>query len=532
MDYTLQNAYNELASANTLYSNYKARWQFLLESYQGGEEYRTGKHLTMYKTETGTEYAQRLATTPLDNHCRSVISVYTSFLFREEPEREFNSLDGNLNLLPFLDDADLDGRSLDAFMKDVAIWSAVFGHCWIIVAKPQTNAQTRAGELEQGVRPYVNVLTPLVVTDWTWERQPSGAYELSYIKYLEEVNDTFSTVKEWTRETITTSQLNNQKQELVAQQTEVNQLGKIPAVIVYAARSPVRGIGASLISDISDFQKTIYNLNSEVEQSIRLNGHPTLVKTADVEASAGAGSIALMPDNLDPGLRPYLLNVATDVNQIYTAINNSVIAIDKMANTGSVRANETQVMSGVAMEVEFQLLGAKLAEFADALELAEEQMWRIWALYEGGVWDGEIEYPGAFNIRDTANEYKNLQIAKQTATTPDAIAVIDYNLRHLLDDPRYTITEEEANEQSEYEEEIRELNQIAAEIRGQQASAEPQTAQPVDDAEHPTTTPETRSAHIQEMIMEGYTDEQILAIHPEITAADITAAKEQLLNLG
>jgi hypothetical protein len=112
--------------------------------------------------------------------------------------------------------------------------------------------------------------------------------------------------------------------------------------------------------------------------------------------------------------------------------------------------------------------------------------------------------------------------------------VIDYNLRHLLDDPRYTITEEEANEQSEYEEEIIELNQIAAEIRGQQVSAEPQTAQtqPVDDAEHPTTTPETRSAHIQEMIMEGYTDEQILAIHPEITAADITAAKEQLLNLG
>jgi len=528
MDYTLQNAYNELASANTLYSNYKARWQFLLESYQGGEEYRTGKHLTMYKTETGTEYAQRLATTPLDNHCRSVISVYTSFLFREEPEREFNSLDGNLNLLPFLEDADLDGRSLDAFMKDVAIWSSVFGHCWIIVAKPQTNAATRAGELEQGVRPYVNVLTPLVVTDWTWERQPSGAYELSYIKYLEEVNDTFSTVKEWTRETITTSQLNNQKHELVEQQVEVNQLGKIPAICVYASRSPVRGIGASLITDIADYQKQIYNLNSEVEQSIRLNGHPTLVKTADVEASAGAGSIALMPDNLDPGLRPYLLNVATDVNQIYTAINNSVMAIDKMANTGSVRANETQVMSGVAMEVEFQLLNAKLAEFADALELAEEQMWRIWAMYEGGVWDGEIEYPGAFNIRDTANEYKNLQIAKQTATTPDAIAVIDYNLRHLLDDPRYTITEEEANEQSEYEEEIIELNQIAAEIRGAQISANPQP--PQVSQEHPTTTPADRQMHIQEMVMQGYTDEQILAIHPEITQADIDDAKQQLIN--
>jgi len=533
MDYTLQDAYNRLASANSLYTNYKQRWQFLLESYLGGDDYRSGKHLTQYKSETTGEYEARLATTPLANHVRSVVSVYTSFLFREEPDREFNSLQNNINLAPFLDDADLDGRSLDAFMKDVAIWSAVFGHCWVIVAKPQTNSATRAGELEQGVRPYVNILTPLVVTDWTWQRASSGAYNLSYIKYLEDVNDTFSTVKEWTKETIITSRLNNVKNEIVDVITEVNELGVIPAVIAYAARSPVRGVGASLVTDIADYQKQIYNLNSEVEQSIRLNGHPTLVKTVDVEASAGAGAIALMPDNLDPGLRPYLLNVATDVAQIYMAIENSVETIDKMANTGAVRAVQASSMSGVAMETEFQLLNAKLSEFADALELAEEQIWRLWAQYEGGVWDGEVEYPGSFNIRDTGNEYKNLQIAKQTATTPDAIAVIDYNLRHLLDDPRYTITEEEAYEQNSYQEEIIEINQIAAEIRGQQVSAEPAQAQPLTgEAEHPTTTPADRSAHIQQMIMDGYTDAQILAIHPEITADDILAAKEQLLNLG
>ena len=257
----------------------------------GGDDYRSGKHLTQYKTETTGEYEARLSTTPLANHVKSVVSVYTSFLFRESAEREFNSLQNNINLEAFLEDADLDGRSLEAFMKDVAIWSAVFGHCWVIVAKPQTNAATRAGELAQGVRPYVNIMTPLVVTDWTWERASSGAYDLSYIKYLEDVNDTFSTVKEWTRETITTSRINNHKNEIVETQVEVNGLGVIPAVVCYGSRSPVRGVGASLITDIADYQKQIYNLNSEVEQSIRLNGHPTLVKTADVEASAGAGAI-------------------------------------------------------------------------------------------------------------------------------------------------------------------------------------------------------------------------------------------------
>jgi hypothetical protein len=35
------------------------------------------------------------------------------------------------------------------------------------------------------------------------------------------------------------------------------------------------------------------------------------------------------------------------------------------------------------METEFQLLNAKLSEKADNLELAEEQMWRLFAIYQG-----------------------------------------------------------------------------------------------------------------------------------------------------
>ena len=46
---------------------------------------------------------------------------------------------------------------------------------------------------------------------------------------------------------------------------------------------------------------------------------------------------------------------------------------------------------------------------------------------------------------------------------------------------------------------------------------------------HDVTTPETREPHIQEMIMEGLTDEQMLELHPEINQADIDAAKQALL---
>lgn len=429
---TLFEQYMNVISSNTQHTTYKNRWQFYLESYMGGDEYRQAGHLTKYVNESPQEYQARLDSTPLDNHCRSVISVYTSFLFREEPKREFGQVAADPMLDDFLYNADMDGRSLDAFMKDVSTWANVFGHCWIMVSKPNVGAVTRADEMTVGVRPYVNLLTPLSVIDWRWRRSNTGAYTLDYIKYVEDVNDTISTIKKWTTTEIRTYVVDTKAKVIKSEEVEVNGLGLVPAVICYGTRSPVRGLGASAISDIADHQKKIYNELSEVEQSIRLNGHPTVVKTPDVEMSAGAGSIALMPDNLDSGLKPYMLNVSTDIGAIYNSIQNSVAAIDKMANTGAIRSTEVREISGVAMRTEFELLNAKLSEMADNLELAEEHIWEFYAQYQGMTWDGEIEYPGSFNIQDEDNEVARLKTARETATDPRVLQLIDYKLVELL----------------------------------------------------------------------------------------------------
>jgi hypothetical protein len=173
-------------------------------------------------------------------------------------------------------------------------------------------------------------------------------------------------------------------------------------------------------------------MTSEVEQSTRINGHPALVKTAGTEAAAGAGAIVQMEDNLDPGLKPYILSVSTDTDQIYNAIRHSIDAIDKMANTGSIRATESRRMSGVAQEQEFQLLNAKLSEKADNIELTEENIWQWFALYVGKEWMGEINYPGSFNIKDTQTEINRLATAKNAATDARVLALIDHEIVELL----------------------------------------------------------------------------------------------------
>ena len=434
---TLSNEVAQLISGNEIYQSYQARWKYLLESYVGGEEYRRAQHLTRYQLESEGEYQARLKSTPLENHCQSVISVYNSFLFREEPDREFGGIEYMPELEDFLNDADLDGRSLNAFMKDVATWSSVFGHSFILVSKPDVGAVTRADEVAAGVRPYVSLLTPMVVLDWKWNRAPNGRYQLVYLKYVEDINGDVRVVKEWTPTEIITSTVDIQKDSIEEQIIEVNGLGKIPVVIAYNGRSIVRGIGVSDITDIADAQRFIYNATCECEQSIRLDSHPSLVKTPETEAGIGAGSIIHMPENLDSGLKPYLLEFSgASVDSIYQAIQHTIEAIDKMANTGAVRATESRTMSGVAMETEFQLLNARLSEKADNLELAEEQMWNLWCEYMGTSWNGSIDYPGSFNIRDTAMEITQLQQAKAAATNPKVFNLIDGKIAEFLgEDP-------------------------------------------------------------------------------------------------
>jgi hypothetical protein len=424
-----------VTSSNKLFSTYQPQWQYLLESYVGGMEYRNAQHLTKYQLESELEYQARLKSTPLDNHCQSVISVYNSFLFRTDPERDYGNLSTMPELSDFVKDVDFEGRSLNQFMKEVSTWSSVFGHCWIVLAKPNINATTRADEVSMGIRPYANLLTPLVVLDWQWHRLLNGKFELDYFKYVEDVNGNIRTIKEWTPETIRTCTVDDQDNLITSDTVEDNQLGYIPAIICYNSRSTVRGIGVSDISDIADAQKFIYNATSEVEQSIRLDSHPSLVKTATTQAGIGAGSLIIVDETLDPGLKPYLLDFkGANIDSIYKSIQHTISSIDKMANTGAARSTQSTTLSGVAMETEFQLLNAKLSEKADNIELAEEQLWKLWAAYMGKTWDGTIEYPGSFNIRDTSTEINQLKTAADTnPIDPRVKAAIDIKILDWLD---------------------------------------------------------------------------------------------------
>lgn len=500
------NDYDKLLSSNEQYDKHYNRWKYLLHSYMGGETYKKGEYLSRYQMETEVEYQERLSVTPLDNHAKGVIEIYQSFLFRSPIYRDFGSLENDTVLQPLLEDCDLDGRSFDAFMKDVSGYSSIFGHCYVVVAKPQTNARTRAEELQQEVRPYVNVLTPINVLDWRWRRATSGHYYLEYFKYVEDFANGEMTIKEWYEDAVITTIVDDDKKEIREQMIDENGLGFIPTVCCYNKRSPIRGIGVGDLDDISDLQRSIFQEYSEVEQLIRLTNHPSLVKPSTVEAIGGAGAIIQMPEDLDPGLKPYLLQPGgQSLDGLYKSIEAKVDAIDRIAHLGAMRENRASTMSGVSREMEFQQLNALLSEKADNLELAEENIWRIIAQYQGKVWDGTIDYPDSFNIQDKHSDMGLLEMANRANPQDPALRqLIDYKIKMILDDEEEFI----------YDDKERVKDRIKE----------------IEEMEHPVTIPgESRTEHIQEMIMAGYTDQQILDLHPEINSNDIQIAKQDLL---
>tara|TARA_Y100000592_G_scaffold81341_1_gene128896 strand:+ start:82 stop:1227 length:1146 start_codon:yes stop_codon:yes gene_type:complete len=341
------------------------------------------------------------------------------------------------SLEAFLKDADLDGNSFNSVIKQAQNYASIYGHCFMILDKPQIQTRTRAEELDQEIRPYVSIVTPENALDWNFKREVNGKYYLDYLKIREEVDkDGGIYYRMWFPDRIDTIyQKDNEEPTII--DTATNLIGKIPAVILYNSKSHKRGIGQSDLTDIADLQKAIYNEYSEIEQLIRLTNHPSLVKTPSVNASAGAGAVIEMPEEIEPNLKPYLLQPSgANLNSIMDSIRHKVDAINRIAHTGAIRTTKTQVSSGIALQTEFELLNARLSEKADNLEIAEEQLFRLYAMFQNVEFDGEINYPDSFNIKDYAMDLQFFSMAKaMNIESPTFNKEIDKEIvRSVLDD--------------------------------------------------------------------------------------------------
>lgn len=527
----------QLSQVNPGYSANYRRWDYLARSYEGGMTYTQGGFLRKYINEDsgpGDQYAQRLLSTALDNHVRAVIDTYRSYLFKTEPSRTGIIFERD-DIDEFIDDCDLDGMDLDAFMKNLNDTASIFGSAWVLVDKPAYKAATRAEEIALGIRPYLTMYAPAMVLDWKYERDITGRQVLVYVKIIEESTATYDVIKVWTSDRVESYKVSKsgvnvtQKayqgstvydsanivstyDRIISMEEYINPLGYIPMFCYQLGYTNWKGIGTSEVSDIADAQRVIYNLCSEMEQNIRVSSHPSLVKTADTDAAGGAGAVINMPEHLNGDMKPYLLQpTGATVDSILAAINHHIESINRMAHLSSVRATVQSTRSGIAIEAEFMLLNSKLADRANSLKDAEEKIWDLYFAWmaEAMPEEFDVEYETSFSLRDTQRELDQFKTALELVQDPVFKKYASKTIAQI------TLGEDDY------------IQEVWASIDAGQESESESESEEYEQEEHPSLegiSPEDRLMHLQDMLMEGYSNDEILALHPEVTLEEIVQA--------
>ena len=134
-----------------------------------------------------------------------------------------------------------------------------------------------------GIKAYWAAKTPKNVLDWHFSKTVAGKMELDYIKVIEFEDKHQMQVVEWKKDhihkyTVQKDSDTGEYGDVIEQFDYINPLGMIPFINYAPLPSATQGIGISLINDIAYAQKYIYNLLSELEQNIRISGHPVWLK--------------------------------------------------------------------------------------------------------------------------------------------------------------------------------------------------------------------------------------------------------------
>lgn len=393
----------ELESTHPDYENFLEEWRFYIRSYFGGKLYKQGDYLLQHPFESPANYRRRKLTSYYYNYCGPIVDIFVSHLFRKEARRDYGKLSRDPLFRSFLRDADLEGNSFTHFMREAQRFASIYGRVSIIVDRPGASASTRAEAEALDIRPYATVVTPENLLDWTFARTPSGRPALDMVKIREGKN----TYRLWTREGWELWKTEEGGGGVTLADSGYHGLGMVPMVTLYNKQSGMRMVGISDIQDIADINKNIYYLCSDAKEIIENTAFPMLAvpysrRGGGDEAEVGPHSI-LQFDPTEPNSKPYWLEPPhSSLTEIREWVKQDIAEIFRIAKMGGVKATEdfASARSGVALELEHQQLYATLAEKADNLEKAERKVVELWALWEGRSFDGTIDYPDDFSVRD------------------------------------------------------------------------------------------------------------------------------------
>lgn len=412
-------------------------YTLLRDAYTGGGGFDNGDYLFQHSREDMADFMVRKKMARYSNFVKVIVKALTNPIFKKTIVRDFEEND---MLKKFVEDVDGQQTSLNAFMKKATKWARLYGRVFIIVDNyaAEEQALNRADALNMRRFPYLYMVCPDQITDYETDR--TGRFvKLSYklrVKRSKGDMTGIGDMEEWTWTQTGWECKNGDKVEKVRE--GLHGLGEIPVVALSAVDEDTNApLPVPDMLHIAKANRDIFNRDSEKREILRNQCFPVLVypatrqsanelKQKDEEGNPlgltmGTGNMlvvdataGVLPNFIAPPLEP--------VQTLQQEIKDIVDDMYRQAGLTSVVGVETKA-SGVAKQWDFEETTNHLADMAENCELAEVQIFNLFAKWAGiEIKELKIKYPRTFNITDIEDELAKAQQMKALAVGGEVVA--------------------------------------------------------------------------------------------------------------
>jgi hypothetical protein len=380
-------------------------------SYEGGSRYKSGtdsegnKTFIEHEHESPQGILRRKSMSTYRNYCRLVVDKFNSFVFegtitRDEEDKRFDTWE---------EDVDGKGTCLAKFSRIAATHAAIFGR-WLTIVNTtkdpmqETEAQTMAG----GANVVLEHKHPSCIIDWEdceWnDKLLMRAYPEGY---------QFGAVLLIDKETITTCPLDKDGKIISIGPPESHGWDGMPVIVWYGLNRTLTP-SASLIGDISELNKRIFNLDSVLAEEL-------YKQTFTQYFAIGVSADDFGNGTASPGSRKIIC-----INKPQTEVRFEKITSDP-AQADSIRSSLTQDSdeiyrlvglrkpdvsigpeSGRALKIRFVETSAIAASLSSNAEESENKIISLWNAAMSGNAE-ESEYPDSedFDEESLVEELKS-----------------------------------------------------------------------------------------------------------------------------
>jgi hypothetical protein len=401
------------------YTSFQNDWQFYIQSYVGGRQYTTDANIFQHLRETEQDYNLRLKRAVYTNYCRSVVDLYTSFIFGVETH-VMRDVEAE-SYLNFQQDVDLRGNNIDDFMQQVSTYAQIFGFCGILIDSPPRDDSilTLKDQQDSGIRPYLCVYQPPDIVNWALDRFG----QLIWVRLKEnnqENDDPFGDEEETTHyRTFTRDEwfLHDDQQVLI--DSDTHGLGRVPFVCAYFQKHPQYPfVGLSQLVDIAPINRLLANINSYIDEFVSKQAFPFLASSEnpmmpdgqEPESIISASNVFNYPQGGQP---PSYVSPPTDPAQFMQDYSADYL-IQQILRAAHLDHRALAEQSGVAKQYDFHQLNHVLSKFSRNLEMAELQVMDIYHRWTGQESEPvQIDYPDNFEIETISQALANSKLVRE-----------------------------------------------------------------------------------------------------------------------